>query len=688
MATTVISNSLTNPSSDPAPDFFVNARLMTLSGQTGGFRLSTGSTEIASVVTTAASSGTWSLALENNANIIPSQSFYVIEELVPSSFGGTREWPCISSTSALTQTLYEALANPIPSGGGSYGLTRSLADSLYGQLAAANIWTSSNTFTGPVSFTGSETHTGTESHSGTVNFTGTVNIATSTVIGVPGLPPGWFNITDYGAVATTSQDNSSFIKTTADLANAVGGVVYTPPGVFGCNQILDFKDYRSVTFRGTNGGDGGKPGSEWLLTSSSAGARFVDLRNGRGCGIEDMVIRHNSTAFTDNLVDFSLTGIGGGYGNYMRNVALIGPGLGLGSADFIYTEGTYGTVLDHVHFSHYNNGVVMTTPGSTGGIGGGGLLTMFVPQFDGHSDGAPILNPTVSVSVFGGTVEPALTVGSTELSASFISHDIIASSSRGYPKNIVVKGVWFGDASTGNHWIDADGGGYDLCGNYVTLPNNCSFVAASTTVNGLTMRGNTFFGSGSGLNCGAQTNLVNIDVGGNQLIGTGGTGSQVKEDHTVGASYGIAQNGTGPHNVWRQDINCLVTPSLASGGFTSVFASTGINLANAYRFATAQNALVEWDTVLSASTSWSLEMWHVSEASAGIYSVMLDSTANIVATIQGYSTGTVLNAYTTTAPFTVPLSGNHKLRLQMLTKSTASGGFDGSPVWLTLQRNA
>lgn len=228
MAISVISNTLTSPSSDPAPNFTVNARLTTVAGQSGGFRLNGGTTEIASIVTTTALAGVWSLGLENNSNVTPTGSYYVIEEQAPSSFGGTREWACISSTSAATATLFQSLANPIPDAGGSFALTETLADARYGQLAAPNIWTSSNTFSAGAIFTGTETHTGPETHSGTVTFTGTVNILTSTSGNT-----GWFSVKSYGAQGDGITDDTTDIQAAIDACSAAGGgTVYFPAGTY------------------------------------------------------------------------------------------------------------------------------------------------------------------------------------------------------------------------------------------------------------------------------------------------------------------------------------------------------------------------------------------------------------------------------------------------------------------------
>lgn len=109
MATSQISSTVTKADGSFIVGITVTARLR----PDQGFRISD-SSEIAELVsTTTDSSGHWVLTLERNSNIDPPNSYYIIQESIPESLGGTRSFNVlVGSSNAL---LHDALVTPISS---------------------------------------------------------------------------------------------------------------------------------------------------------------------------------------------------------------------------------------------------------------------------------------------------------------------------------------------------------------------------------------------------------------------------------------------------------------------------------------------------------------------------------------------------------------------------------------------
>src|SRR5690348_5867699 len=104
MATSVISNTVIDPSGNPVPFATVVATLVV-----PAFLTATGIEVATQVTTTANASGVWSLALERNADLTPAGTYYIIDQLLPA---GTRSYAI--QVGATDQSLIASLVSPIP----------------------------------------------------------------------------------------------------------------------------------------------------------------------------------------------------------------------------------------------------------------------------------------------------------------------------------------------------------------------------------------------------------------------------------------------------------------------------------------------------------------------------------------------------------------------------------------------
>lgn len=126
MATSTISNTIEDPSGTPIEGVRVVAKLM----PSGGFRTADAVEVARYVETTTDASGDWSLSLERNAGITPSNSYYQITEYVP---GDPATW--LVSVGSSNQTVLAAQTRPLGSAAAQY-LTQASADSRYQALGS------------------------------------------------------------------------------------------------------------------------------------------------------------------------------------------------------------------------------------------------------------------------------------------------------------------------------------------------------------------------------------------------------------------------------------------------------------------------------------------------------------------------------------------------------------------------
>lgn len=129
MATSAITNTITDPAGTAVASVRVVAKLM----PTAGFRVDTGA-EVARIVeATSNSSGVWTLNLERAANITPANTTYEVTEHIPDASGGKRVWNI--SVGASNQSVSAALVTPLAAQTATY-LTQASADARYQQIGA------------------------------------------------------------------------------------------------------------------------------------------------------------------------------------------------------------------------------------------------------------------------------------------------------------------------------------------------------------------------------------------------------------------------------------------------------------------------------------------------------------------------------------------------------------------------
>lgn len=103
MTTSAITNTITVPTQ---AGITVTATLMR-----GFFKVDSFDELVGVISTTTNGSGLWTLNLERQSNIAPLGSYWVIQEMIPSQYGGTREWAILVPDS--DAVLFECLTVPM-----------------------------------------------------------------------------------------------------------------------------------------------------------------------------------------------------------------------------------------------------------------------------------------------------------------------------------------------------------------------------------------------------------------------------------------------------------------------------------------------------------------------------------------------------------------------------------------------
>jgi hypothetical protein len=136
MATSTISNTVTDPSGVAVAGVTVKA---TLVPTLRPFRSATFAEVAATVSTVSNGSGAWSLVLERNSDIVPSGTWYLIEEQIPTANGGPRFYEIqvgSSNQTLLASLVTPAEQQPIVVPAGTTYISQAAADARYQALGS------------------------------------------------------------------------------------------------------------------------------------------------------------------------------------------------------------------------------------------------------------------------------------------------------------------------------------------------------------------------------------------------------------------------------------------------------------------------------------------------------------------------------------------------------------------------
>lgn len=124
---------------------------------------------------------------------------------------------------------------------------------------------------------------------------------------------------------------------------------------------------------------------------------------------------------------------------------------------------------------------------------------------------------------------------------------------------------------------------------------------------------------------------------------------------------------------WTIDINPFHTPK-AQTNWSTVSLNYSQILNGVLASSGAQNAQITWDVVLAKGT-WSLEIITDTGSDRGIASIQFDSVEK--ATIDLYTSGTVLNVIKMVTAINVPTTKKIELKIKMATQNGGSSSYVG-----------
>lgn len=163
---------------------------------------------------------------------------------------------------------------------------------------------------------------------------------------------------------------------------------------------------------------------------------------------------------------------------------------------------------------------------------------------------------------------------------------------------------------------------------------------------------------------------------------TGTTGPQGAAGATgAQGAQGAATAGLLPRRI---EVDPLTAPT-ANTNFATLAVGTTRFKNGARNASGAQNAEISWDLVIAAGT-WVLSLMHHTGNTRGIYSIQIDGVE--VATIDGYSAGSVDNVLTDSASFAIATDAVHTIKLKMANKNGSSSSYVGSISGISLRRTA
>lgn len=140
-----------------------------------------------------------------------------------------------------------------------------------------------------------------------------------------------------------------------------------------------------------------------------------------------------------------------------------------------------------------------------------------------------------------------------------------------------------------------------------------------------------------------------------------------------------------PDNIlpWHIDVDVFMT-CIGQVSFDSIPVDNSF-IHGGSKFASAQNAEINFDIVLAAGT-WTIELLYYKDSNLGIYTVQLDGVT--VGTVDSYSGGFIKNVRSSIAGITVTTSGKKRLRITNPTKNASATAYFLNLQHIQLRRTA
>ena len=258
MATSNITSQITTPNQ---AGITVTATLVN-----GFFKVDSFDEIVGVVTTTTDGSGNWTLALERQSNIAPANSYWIVREDIPATYGGAREWAITvpDSNATLFESLLVELLTPVPVVGD---------DSLYLHRA------------------GSETVTGIK-----IFNAGTFLDKGSQVI----------NVKAYEAIGDGVTDDTAAIQAAIDALGVKGGIVFFPDGTYNFTS-LDIAGRRAIILMASGSTTAGAASSARLVCTTNGAGIAIDATSTFGFTMRGLNVKADS--LTGTVLD--LRGSGG-----------------------------------------------------------------------------------------------------------------------------------------------------------------------------------------------------------------------------------------------------------------------------------------------------------------------------------------------------------------------------------------
>jgi hypothetical protein len=247
-----------------------------------------------------------------------------------------------------------------------------------------------------------------------------------------------FNVKVYGAKGDGVTDDTSAINAALAAANAAGGTVYFPAGVYICSGQWNMANFSNVHLRGAGGiFQGGNALGTMIKFTQSGSTSCINNTGGIGCSFRDIVFAYTSATYTGTLLDASVAAPHNITQGKIEGCQFLQLGTSNSAANLVAINNVSGYVIDNCIFARASCAI---RGGWNGSAGASNAVTVSNCEIS-FCDSA-IANPNNFWTILRTSFEPSATNAPTQ-----IFND--ASNSIA---NLTIIGCFFGDVlNTGTH---------------------------------------------------------------------------------------------------------------------------------------------------------------------------------------------------------------------------------------------